>query len=68
MIGLDTMNADSFGRPPVPCAATRPANARGECKMDQWLRRSLSDAHDEVLTEGLPPSWLALIDKKLPRA
>ncbi len=64
MTGLDTMNADSIRRPPVPC----PANARGERKVDQWLRRSLADAHDEVLTEGLPQSWLALIDQKLPRA
>ena len=44
-----------------------PCPGRADGKVDQWLRRSLSDAHDEVLSESLPQSWLALIDQKLPR-
>ena len=63
MIGLHTMDADRNPRPPVRRNA--PGN---EHKLDLWLRRSLAEAHDEVLTEGVPASWIALIDKKLPPA
>jgi hypothetical protein len=63
MSGLQAMQADRTGRPQVPQAAPR-----GDHKIDHWLRRSLSEAHDQILTEGLPASWIALIDKKLPPA
>ncbi len=46
----------------------RNANTRGDRKLELWLRRALSDAHDEVLGECLPSSWLAMIDKNLPRS
>ena len=67
MIGLKAMDADSFGRSRAARALHCTVDARGEQQVEQWLRRSLSDAHDRVLTEGLPPAWLAMIDRKLPR-
>ncbi len=56
MTGHDTMDAQSQIRP-----------AAAERQVELWLRRALSEAHDEVLCEGLPSSWLAMIEARLPR-
>ncbi len=47
--------------------ATRSGASRGERKLDLWLRHSLSEAHDEVLSERLPQAWLSMIDRSLPQ-
>jgi hypothetical protein len=54
MDGRDTINAETY------CGSTgHPA----ERNIEVWLRESLACTYNEVLSESLPDSWLALIDK-----
>jgi len=39
----------------------RQPNGGADRPIDHWLRRTLSNSYDEVLSERLPSSWVSMI-------